>query len=191
MKKKLFCFITVFTLLLIMATNVYAYENSIYKIEVPSNYFEMGTDSLKIFMKDSSNTIMVYSIDSKNDRDIASFSDSELEEFIKQVQQESTSKLQIIDKEKGKLGNAKAIHLSVQENSIYGDMYIMTSNKHMVMVAFFCENRENLRSDEFVKIKDSFKFKEGFFDMGKILTYAGVVIIIAAGIIRRKRRIVV
>ena len=114
--------------------------------------------------------------------------DAELKEIVNNMQSEKNNNLKIISKEKTKLGNANTIHLSVQENNSYGDMYLMTSNKHMVMVSILCGNKEELNSNEIIKTKESFKFKESFFDIEKIIKYGFVIIIIIYGIIRIKRR---
>ena len=66
------------------------------------------------------------------------------------------------------MGKTKALHLSVLKDGVYGDLYFMSSNKHYLTVLFMSENKEDLNSAEFIKIKNSFKMKEKFIDVKKL-----------------------
>ena len=188
MKNIIYSIITMSIILLMFTTDVYAYENSTYKIDIPNNYLQVGNEDIKIFMKDKSNMICVYSMEVKNNRDIASLSNTELKEVISTFEKTSDSNMQIIDNEKGKLGNTKALHLSVQQNGLYGDLYLMSSNKHYIVVLFMSENKEDLNSTEFIKIKDSFKMKEKFIDVKTVAGVAGLVIVGVIGFIKKRKK---
>ena len=182
--------VTMFIILAIFTTSVYAYENDTYKIEVPNDYFEMGNDDVKMFMKDASNMIFIYSIESKNNIDISSMSNDEIKEFISNFQSGNNTNMVITGKEQTKLGKTKALHISAQQDGEYADMYLMSSNKHIVGVSFIAQNKADLESDEINSIKDSFEMKEKYIDsktiaetIGKVAAVLTVIIII----IKKKR----
>ena len=125
---------------------------------------------------------------SKKNRDIASLSNTELKEFISEFENSIKGNIQIIDKENGKLGKTKALHLSVLKDGVYGDLYFMSSNKHYLTVLFMSENKEDLNSAEFIKIKNSFKMKEKFIDVKKIAGVGVLVIIVLIGFIKKREK---
>lgn len=177
--------VTMFIIMVIFTTSVYAYENDTYKIDIPNDYLEMGSDAVKMFMKDMSNMILIYSIESSNNIDISEMTNDEIKEFISNFQSENNTNMVITGKEQTKLGKTKALHITAQQDGEYADMYLMSSNKHIVGVSFIAQNKADLESEEINSIKDSFSMKEKYIDsktiaetIGKVAAVLTVVIII-------------
>ena len=60
-------------------------------------------------------------------------------------------------------------------------MYAITSNKHLLIVGFVSTNKDNLKSEEMNKIKESFKMKEKFINWELV----GTIVIVGIGVVLR------
>ena len=141
-------------LLCVFTINVYGYKNEVYKIDVPSDYEELSYDDSVIFSKSENLgiTILTYKSEGlKKDFNIMSKS-----EIINKLFGYNTD---IIDKGKEKLGKSKAIKARVKSSDAYMDIYIVVSDKHILLVNFISDDEVYLDSQEFTDIKKSFKMK--------------------------------
>lgn len=184
MKRIIYGLIATAMILIFLASNVYAYENNLYKMDIPSDYYEIGNEFGRVFMKND-NAITVITIEKDSKRDIYDLSDSEVKEFIDAYEQEDYG-ISIINQEKGKIGNKKAIHLIGKLNDGYCDMYIMNSNRHFLMVTFISDSLDGLNKEEYQKIKDSFVMKETMIDYKVIVGVAAIIIVGAYYFIKQK-----
>ena len=90
-------------------------------------------------------------------KDISTMSQSEVKELIGKVVSDDVN---IIQQKKEKLGKAKALKARVLNDDTYIDMYILVSDKHILLVSFAAPTESELDSEEYLEIKKSFKMKE-------------------------------
>ena len=158
--KKLICITVIMILMICMLTiDVYAYENDIFKIDLPSDYGQVNYGNIYMFVKSEETVIVIYTVNSVGlKKNISTMSKSDVEEIIGSVVDDDIT---IIEQDKEKLGKSKAIKARVRdEENNYMDMYIVVSDKHVLLVCFMAESEAGLDSAEYLKIKKSFKMKE-------------------------------
>lgn len=167
-----------------LAVNVYAYENSTFKIDLPSDYKEMSYEGLYMFVKSEDSGIVIYSIESEGlKKDLSSMSESEVEELIDGVLKDD---INILQQKKEKLGNAKAIKARAENDDSYLDMYIVVSDKHILLIAFTAASEAELDSEEYLEIKDSFEMKEK--TTNTTLINVGIAVVAAIALVLKFRR---
>lgn len=152
--------IIIFTILTIciLTTNIYAYENDIFKIDLPSDYAEMSVSGVYIFTKNEEKGIIIHSVDSVGlKKNISTMSKDDVEELIDIVLKDDVN---ILEQKKEKLGKAKAIKARAENDGDYLDLYIVVSDKHILLVMFTAPTEAELDNEEYLEIKDSFKMKE-------------------------------
>lgn len=175
---------------LLLSVNVYAYENEIFKIEVPADYVEMSYSGLYTFVKSEEKGIVVYAFESAGlKKDISAMSQSDVEELIGELISDDVT---ILEQEKEKLGKSKAIKARVkdEEDSTYMDMYIVLSDKHILFVCFTAATEAELDDIEYLEIKASFKMKEK--TTNATLVKAGIFVLACGGVVlKAKRRYIV
>ena len=158
MKKLMSILMIGVTAVLLLTINVYGYENEIYKIDVPSDYKELGYQGSSVFSKSEDIGITIFSKKSEGlKKDFNTMTDSEVNEIIDTL---FGYKTDIISKGKEKLGKSKSIKARVKSSDSYMDVYIVVSDKHILLIGFLAPSEAELDSQEFTSIKKSFKMKE-------------------------------
>ena len=161
--KRIIIIIILITIIMISCSviTVYGFENDIYKIDLPDDYESLSTKSISAFVKNESDGdigICIYSIESIGlKKDFSTMSKYEVKELLGTVMKDD---IDVVETNKEKLGKSKAIKARVKDDDSYFDFYIVTSNKHILLIAFSAPTIEELDNEEFVAIKKSFKMKE-------------------------------
>lgn len=189
-------FILSILIIIMLQISVYAYENDIYKLEVPDTYEKSEFSNSAIFTKSSlgkANTILVYVRPSAGlKKDISAMTKSDIDELVSLLVDKNGGKEELLEQKKEKLGNSKAIKIRIkraeQNDTSYMDMYVTVSDKHIVLVAFMAEDISDLDSTEYKNIKKSFKMKERTTNV-TILKVAGIVVVIGVMALVLKKRI--
>lgn len=158
MKKLIKISLIIIILMFMLITNVYAFENEIYKIDIPNEYVSMSYSGIDAFSKSSDMGIMIYSYKSEGfKKNISTMTQSEIDEIFSNVIGKNAT---VLEQTKEKLGKSKAIKARVIYDGSYMDMYIVVSDKHILLISFVAPNEEELDSNEILNIKKSFKMKE-------------------------------
>ena len=161
--KRIIIIIILITIIMISCSviTVYGFENDIYKIDLPDDYESLSTKSISAFVKNESDGdigICIYSIESIGlKKDFSTMSKYEVKELLGTVMKDD---IDVVETNKEKLGKSKAIKARVKDDDSYFDFYIVTSNKHILLIAFSAPTIEELDNEEFAAIKKSFKMKE-------------------------------
>ena len=146
-------------LMFLLTICVYGFENEIYKIDIPNTYTSDTYLGSSMFTKDKDTGIIILSVKSEGlKKDFSTMSKTEMNEIIDKLVGYKTD---IIDRKKEKLGKSKSIKARLKsKDSGYVDMYIVVSDKHVLLVGFIAPYESDLDSQEFKSIKKSFKMKE-------------------------------
>lgn len=158
MKKLMYTGIIMLIMIFILATNVYAYENSTFKIDLPSDYSEMSYGGLHMFIKNEDTGIIIYTVEAAGlKKNISTMTKSEVKELVEELLEENVT---ILDQGKEKLGKSKAIKARAMNDEEYIDIYIVVSDKHILLILFRAPSEAELDTTEYLEIKKSFKMKE-------------------------------
>ena len=86
-------------------------------------------------------------------------SKSEINDLVSKI---TGYRTEVITQGKEKIGDSKAINVRVKSRTSgeYMDIYIVVSDKHVLLVDFLAKSEAELDNAEFIKIKRSFKMKE-------------------------------
>ena len=173
----------------LLVVNVFAYENEIYKIDVPDSFESVSYNESVVFVKkgatsDSSEGIAIFAYPSSGlKKDITTMSNSDVDELLSYIVKDD-QETQVMEKKKEKLGKSKALKARVKLNedneTTYMDVYITVSDKHIVLVSFMANSEVTLDNSEYNSIKKSFKMKEKttnvtFIKAGIVILILGVV----------------
>ena len=141
-----------------LTINVYGYENETYKIDVPNEYKEIESNGSCIFSKSKNLGIVILSVEANGlKKDFNTMSRTEMNQTLDRLFGYSTN---IINKEKEKIGSSKSIKARLKSSNSYMDVYIVTSDKHIMLIGFIAPTEDELDSQEYDTIKKSFKMKE-------------------------------
>ena len=188
-------FILSVLIIMILEMSIYAYENDVYKLEVPDTYEKSEFSNSAIFTKSSSgkaNTILVYVKPAYGlKRDINAMTKSQIDELVSLLVDKSSQTEELVEQKKEKLAKSKAIKVRIKRNEkndiSYMDMYITVSDKHIVLVAFMAQDISDLDSIEYKNIKDSFILKEKTTNV-TILKVVGIILVIGVITLILKKR---
>lgn len=188
-------FILSVLIIMILEMRIYAYENDIYKLEVPDTYEMSEFSNSAIFTKSSSgkaNTILVYVRASAGlKKDISAMTRSQIDELVSSLVDKSSGTEELLEQKKEKLGKAKAIKVRIkrteQNDTSYMDMYVTVSDKHIVLVAFMAGDISDLDSSEYKEIKKSFRMKEKTTNV-TILKVAVIIVVVGVIALRLRKR---
>lgn len=184
MKKLMYTGITMLIAIFILGTNVYAFENSTFKMDLPSNYAEMSFEGIHVFTKDEDTGIVIYTIEEAGfKKNISTMTKSEIKELVEGLLKDDVT---ILKQGKEKLGKSKAIRARATNDGQYMDIYIVVSDKHILLIFFKAPNEAKLDSTEYLEIKSSFKMKER--TTNTTLIRVVIVVIIGAGIFLKFKR---
>ena len=176
MRKITLYFLVCLFFIFALTQTVFGFENDIYKIEVPSNYTKIDYKDSCIFTNSNDMGITVICVESSGiKKDINTMSRVETKEVIDSLFDSDT---EILDQGKDKLGKAKALKARVKTSDSYMDVYIVPSDKHVILAGFVSTTESKLDSEEFKTIKNSFVLKEKLTNV--TLIRVGGFIVIAA-----------
>lgn len=86
-------------------------------------------------------------------KDFSTMSQSDVEDILKYFDGGADDDIVVLERKKEKLGKSKAIKARIEMEEKYADVYIVTSDKHIVIVYFVAPTLLDLNSEEVKKIK--------------------------------------
>ena len=198
MMKRIICFAFAFFFFFILLDNVYAYENNIYKIEIPGSFIKSyDTDFWKLDSKDSTTTISINI--SNNDKKInfENYKSRDLnkKKYIQEIEKhlkEQYGNIQIKSSNiiLTKINKYKSIKIDVISNyvdsgkynsTVYQSQYILSSKKYLYNITISSSDLNEFQSPIIKNIVDSFEIKDKILKKDKKFTkfYLSISILIA------------
>lgn len=196
--KRIICFAFAFLFVFILLDNVYAYENNIYKIEIPGSFIKSyDTDFWKLDSKDSTTTISINI--SNNDKKInfENYKSRDLnkKKYIQEIEKhlkEQYGNIQIKSSNiiLTKINKYKSIKIDVISNyvdsgkynsTVYQSQYILSSKKYLYNITISSSDLNEFQSPIIKNIVDSFEIKDKILKKDKKFTkfYLSISILIA------------
>ena len=161
-----------------LTLNVCAFENEIYKMNIPSEYASMSYAGMDVFTKGEEYGVVIYSFEAVGlKKNLSTMPKSEVNELLGKV---ISKDAKIIEQSKEKLGKAKSIKARVLHEESYMDVYIVVSDKHILLISFVAPNQSELDSEEYLEIKKSFKMKERTTNANLVKFGIGAVAVVGA-----------
>ena len=173
--KKIFISLFVFGLFFISVVNVYAYDTSNYKINIPNSYKKEKNKNLWSFETDDSLTkLSIVTLDNTSKLNINNMSSETLDEELledlnKSLSSEEKVNIKTSDLSLVKINGYNAIKLSIDSSvreeddfvsTIYQTQYIFSSKNYLYYLIVSSSNKDNLISENINSIINSFTIKD-------------------------------
>lgn len=197
---KIFKVLSIMIVSILILSNVMAYSNDSYSIDVPTTYTvqnQSESDDYIMFVKDDATNINIYMRENTDETNIKDATESDMEEFvssyINQIKSSYDINLDVLKKEKTTINGYDALFISTKWNSedmygydIYQNQYILTSKNHIYTLTLTSNNSDEFNSQDVLNIKSSFTIKDELIkDDSGLLTgvFVGILIIVIASVI--------
>ncbi len=175
--KKIMFFAFTTILILISFDFVKAYENSIYKIDIPDSYIkEKDNDIWKYNIEDNTTTISINVTDNKENINFENYNDNSInkDEYNKQIQEHLKEQYGDVEIKSSdiiltKINKHNSIKISVvssyvdsgKYNSVvYQSQYILSSKKYIYNITVSSSDGNEINSNTVSNIINSFEFKD-------------------------------
>ena len=188
-KKFIIIIFLILALIFTFITTSLAYEDELFKFDLPSNFANMSYQDFYMFA-DTTNPegrgFIIYAYENSDmKKSVWDIDDSDLDMLIRKMGYNVT----VIDKDKrARLGKEKAIKITIAESGQYGDMYILASNKYVYMVMFLGNSTSDLNSSDYKIVKDSFELKDATTNYKAIFIVGFIIIILVSFFFSSRRR---
>lgn len=213
--KKITSYITsIFCVFIISISLVYAYSTDIYDIDILDGFYKAeNNDYWQKEGEDSSLSILIYTEKNKNNLDLSSYSEDDIdeEEYINALKrslsdlgediQINTSSVKLVSVNNYpaiKMEVASSYKISDEANSdVYQLQYIFTSKNYVYHITVSSSAKENLSSSEVSSIINSFTIKDEqikkqndftkyYITLGIIIVFGALVLICSKKITKNK-----
>ena len=169
-------------------TSSLAYEDELFKFDLPSNFANMSYQNIYFFADtsgDSNRGFMIYAYEnSEMKKSVWDIDDNDLDDLLRNLGYSA----EVVDTNKrAKLGKEKAVEVIVTDGEAYMDMYLLASNKYIYVVMFVGESRADLSNSDFQTVKNSFKLKDRTTNFRMVFLIIAIVIAVIIVIFRNKR----
>jgi len=183
---RIFLLFILFSILAI--TNVLAYEDDLFKFDLPDNYKNMSyNNELVAFVNENNEDlgiIIAIHEDKGLKKSVWDIEESDLNTFTNLL----FTKDQIIEIEKrSKLGNEKAIKYIVGDEELYMELYVLASNKYVYIVTFTGKTISDLSNPDYRQMQKSFKLKDSTTDANVVYMLVFIAITVISIIIKSKK----
>ena len=175
----------ILSVIVILMPNALAYEDDIFKFDIPDSYVKIENNRFYIF-KDSNSErgIIIYTLEDHDmKKSVWDIKDSDFDRLVSYLSLGGTT---LSKNKKAKLGKEKAAEAIIASDGTYVDIYLMASNKYIYMVCFVGESQNELNHQDYQMVKKSFKLKD--HTTNPTVIYILIIGIIAAIVIFTKYR---
>lgn len=179
---KLVSKILIILIILLSLSNIisFAYEDALFKFNVPENYTNMSTTEKYVF-QDSENEerkMEIYALEFQQvGNSIDDISDNKLNEIVSKF---GNSMNFLEANRKDTLGDLKVIRVLLKETEGIKELNIFVHNKVVYVMVFDGKTREELNNSDYNMIRDSFEINrdEQITLINKVFKIIGILILI-------------
>ena len=169
-------------------TSSLAYEDELFKFDLPSNFANMSYQNIYFFAdtsEGSNSGFMIYAYEnSEMKKSVWDIDDNDLDDLLRNLGYSA----EVVDTNKrAKLGKEKAVEVIVTDGGAYMDMYLLASNKYIYVVMFVGDSRADLSNSDFQTVKNSFKLKDRTTNFRMVFLIIAIAIAVIIVIFRNKR----